>query len=288
MDGSARHMKIFFLVENTARKERPDLRPEHGLCVHVEHGGSKYLVDAGMTDRFLLNAAASGIDVRDVDSLFLSHGHIDHAGGLRFFLEKNEKAPVYLASTALEPHYLDLSGTMKNIGLDAGLPGDFPGRFVFLDEDRLIRGGISVIKDFPGRRRAPAGNSLMRAEKRGSIEYDDFGHEIMPVFLEGGRVFCFIGCSHHGVLNMLDAAKERFVEARSFVLVGGLHMIHPVTKERVEDDDSVREIAQRLLDDSSVELVITGHCTGEGAFALMKEVMGPKMEYGRTGDLFEF
>ncbi|MCU0848870.1 MAG: MBL fold metallo-hydrolase [Spirochaetes bacterium] len=281
-------MKIFFLIENTVRKDRPGLRPEHGLCIHVEHGGAKYLVDVGMSDRFLHNAEASGMEIRDVDAVFLSHGHMDHAGGLRFFLEKNRKARVYLASTAPDPHYLDVSGAMKNIGLDGGLTDDFPGRFVFLDGDSLIDDGVFVIKDIPERHRVPDGNRLMHAEKHGSIVADDFGHEIMPVFIEGGRAFCFVGCSHHGILNMLDAAKSGFPGKKRLMLIGGMHLVHPVTKERCEDDDSVREIAQRLMDDASVEMVITGHCTGEGAFSVMKGVMGPKIEYGRTGDLFEF
>ena len=40
------------------------------------------------------NARTLRMDLADVDYVFLSHGHNDHAGGLRSFLEINDKAKV--------------------------------------------------------------------------------------------------------------------------------------------------------------------------------------------------
>jgi 7,8-dihydropterin-6-yl-methyl-4-(beta-D-ribofuranosyl)aminobenzene 5'-phosphate synthase len=52
----------------------------------------KILLDTGASDVFIRNAELLGIDLSDVDYVFISHGHSDHAGGLRYFLEHNQKA----------------------------------------------------------------------------------------------------------------------------------------------------------------------------------------------------
>ena len=76
-------MRITALMENTAPEGA--LRCEHGLALHIEHGGKRYLLDAGATGALLDNAAALGIDLAAVDAAVLSHGHYDHAGGFPAF-----------------------------------------------------------------------------------------------------------------------------------------------------------------------------------------------------------
>ena len=81
-------MKIKVLSENTAISE--EFACEHGLSVYLESGGLKILFDTGASDLFLKNAKTLGVDIADVDLLFLSHGHYDHGGGLKDFLRVNK------------------------------------------------------------------------------------------------------------------------------------------------------------------------------------------------------
>ena len=62
---------------------------EHGLSVLLQTERHKILLDTGASDLFIRNAGQLGIDLSDVDYVFISHGHSDHAGGLRYFLEYN-------------------------------------------------------------------------------------------------------------------------------------------------------------------------------------------------------
>lgn len=64
-----------------------DLQTEHGLSLYIETAGHKVLFDTGATDRFLENAEKLGVDLTAVDTLVLSHGHYDHTGGVKVFLE---------------------------------------------------------------------------------------------------------------------------------------------------------------------------------------------------------
>ena len=78
-------LTITVLAENSDGK---GLCGEHGLSLHIEYEGRRYLLDAGATGLFAENAAKLGLSLTEVEAVFLSHAHYDHAGGLsRFFSE---------------------------------------------------------------------------------------------------------------------------------------------------------------------------------------------------------
>jgi metal-dependent hydrolase (beta-lactamase superfamily II) len=53
---------------------------EPGLSFLIETAGKKILFDTGYSDLFLANAEKMGIDLRELDFIVLSHGHLDHSG----------------------------------------------------------------------------------------------------------------------------------------------------------------------------------------------------------------
>ena len=109
-------MKITTLIENTACRE--GLVCEHGLSLYIETGSKRILFDAGQTGAFGDNAEKLGIDLSRVDLAVLSHGHYDHGGGLKRFLELNAAAPVYINQSAFSQCY---NGPEKYIGLAPSL-----------------------------------------------------------------------------------------------------------------------------------------------------------------------
>ena len=92
-------MKISVLIENTAPE---NLKAEWGLSLLIEHGGKKYLLDAGASPAFIENAQALGLSLSDVDAAVLSHAHFDHSDGLDAFCDLNDCAPIYIRSSAGE------------------------------------------------------------------------------------------------------------------------------------------------------------------------------------------
>ena len=109
-------MEITSLVENTSRMDFP---VEHGLSLYISlDDGHKILFDMGQRRLFADNAERLGIDLADVDIAVVSHGHYDHGGGLRTFLELNKKAKVYISRHAFEPHYSLRENGLKYIGIN--------------------------------------------------------------------------------------------------------------------------------------------------------------------------
>lgn len=113
-------MIIKVLSENTAATK--EFGYEHGLSLYVETAKHSLLFDTGASGLFAENAARLGVDLSAVDVAVLSHGHYDHGGGLKTFLDKNKQAKVYVRKQAFEPHYADgPDGTKVDIGLDGAL-----------------------------------------------------------------------------------------------------------------------------------------------------------------------
>ena len=89
-------MRIINLVENTEGASGCGV--EHGLCFYIETEKHKLLMDAGQTGLLLENAEKLGIDLTQVDTVVLSHGHYDHGGGiLPFAHEQGWRAALYRA-----------------------------------------------------------------------------------------------------------------------------------------------------------------------------------------------
>ena len=69
-------MKIVMLVENTVKDTK--LKSKFGLSIYIETSKHKILLDLGPDDTYLHNARKMSIDLTEVDTVVLSHGHFDH------------------------------------------------------------------------------------------------------------------------------------------------------------------------------------------------------------------
>ena len=84
-------MRVTVLIENSAPE---GLIPEHGLSFCLEYRGGRYLLDAGESGAFLLNAQRLGVDLSRVEKAALSHGHYDHGDGFTAFFRVNRTARI--------------------------------------------------------------------------------------------------------------------------------------------------------------------------------------------------
>lgn len=259
-------MKVHCLIENSA--SGPGLEAEHGLSLLIESGGHRILFDAGASPAFAENAARMGIDLNTVDIAVLSHGHYDHGGGMLRFLELNSQSPIWASPHAVEPHF---NAAGKDIGLSPALTAHERFRFVPVAVFELVPGitlhtAGTVPQAYPS---PPNGMSTLR----GGIRVpDDFRHELYLLVEENGQRILFSGCSHRGILNIVD-------HFRPDILVGGFHLMRTPLQELPHVDDALAQFPT---------LFFTGHCTGDSAFNFLKERLGDRLSAFSSGTQLHF
>lgn len=257
-------MKITALVENFSDKE--GIGAEHGLSLYVETNGRRLLFDMGQTDLFAKNAQSLGVDLSEVDTAVLSHGHYDHGGGLKTFLEINSKASVYLSRHAFEPHY---NGTEKYIGLDLSLKDS--GRLIYTTDVTHINNDMTLFSCNSMKKSCDMGHGGLMLKENDSFTPDDFRHEHYLMIREEGKHVLLSGCSHKGIVNITEWMQPDFV-------VGGFHM------SKITDEAKLKEYAELL--DSFDTCFYTCHCTGMEQYEFMKEYMSD-LCYLRSGETIE-
>ena len=244
-------MRIVTLLENTAC--RAGLAAEHGLSLYIETGSHRLLFDAGQSAAFGENANQLGVDLTKVNLAVLSHGHYDHGGGLARFLEINKTAPVWVNPHAFEPHY---NAAEKDIGLDPQLRSN--SRIRFSSEAEMIGGGLTLYSRIP----CPHGIRPFGLTMGKGVP-EDFRHEQYLLIEEGGKRILISGCSHRGILNIMD-------HFRPDVLVGGFHFmkLDPAGPELEAAAAKLRRYPCTYY---------TGHCTGEDQFTALKAQLGNRL-----------
>ena len=260
------------------------LSTEHGLSILLEttneRGGVqrsqtdryRILLDTGASDVFIRNAEVLGIDLSTVDYVFISHGHSDHAGGLRYFLEKNQQAKVIVSPDAMSENFYSKRGNLHSI--TTVWPESIKDRFITIEKTCEIDDGLCVIAHIPQIHPMPKGNQhLFVEDANGEYMLDDFRHEL-ALYTDG---FLFTGCAHSGLENILAACPYPVNS-----VVGGFHLL-----DGQETDDEIKALGERLKEKYPSTQFYTSHCTGDRVFEVMKGVMGEQLQSFRCGTMNE-
>lgn len=272
-------MKITALMENTSCNAA--LATEHGLSLLIEYGGTRILFDAGPSGAFAGNAEKLGADLVSVDFAVLSHGHYDHSGGLPEFFRRNGKAGVYLKRGAEGQYYAGILGVpLKYVGIDRAIVKEYGGRLRFLETEAEPAPGCHILTDIePDEQYRLANRYLYEKTGRRTVK-DAFRHELVLVFEEEDGITVITGCSHNGIISLVETARRRFPGKPVKAVVGGFHLMGRSPDNMNCDEAFLNMLAAKLME---YDKTYTCHCTGEKAYALLKVRMGERLEYLRAG-----
>lgn len=271
-------MKITVLADN--RKFDDTLESEHGLCIYLETENYKCLLDTGASDVFITNAEKLGIDLNEVDFVFISHGHADHIGGLPEFLTVNVKAKIVLSENAINQSFFSTRNGLHPINIDFDF-SPYTERFVFVDSEMVIRDEIRVFSATENKYPLPKANAALFKQRGNGLVSDDFNHELVISF-GTDNLFVYTGCAHRGLLNILSSILLSPTKKIGTVM-GGFHLSDSNATQRFETEAEIENIGSELKKIYPDTLFITGHCSGENAFKLLKTKLGEHIDFFYIG-----
>ena len=251
------------------------LRQDWGFAALVEYGGQRILFDTGNdAEGFAHNVRALGIDLTRLDAVVISHRHGDHTDGLRHLLRVNPGVRIYVPNDEyfggptpqafFQRSVPTLPAEMRYFGGD--LPDSIPhgsawrANFVRVDSATRIAPGIRLVRNL-----APAAAPFSETPELSLILDTPNG----PVMV--------VGCSHPGIERILSSVgRAHAADPPVRLIVGGLHLVTTPSPE-------IDRVIAALRDTWQVAAIAPGHCTGELAFARLRQAFGRAYVYAGIG-----
>ena len=250
-------VRITALMDNEPSEHRA-LVHEHGLSYLVEREGCRILFDCGAGPNPWVNAQRLGRSVRNLDAVVLSHSHYDHAAGYPDMVSCGVHAPLVTGVRFFEEKYA--RDGEKYTYLGCGFGPEFPEKrgishLVCEDKCRLFDGCYAVggFERTYAFEKPPA--RFVRRTADG-MAADDFPDEICLVIEDDRGLIVIAGCSHPGILNMIETVRSRFGRP-VYAIFGGSHL--------VEADEERLAQTTTVLRDMGISLAGFNHCTGDTA-----------------------
>jgi 7,8-dihydropterin-6-yl-methyl-4-(beta-D-ribofuranosyl)aminobenzene 5'-phosphate synthase len=271
-------IRISTLAENSASWLK--LLAEWGLSILVEMDDITVLVDTGASGVAAHNARAMGIDMKSVDKILFSHGHIDHVGGLLELLEMRKNpveviahpdvwAPKYWQSTDGSKNMHVGIPYQKELAESMGASFNLTKEPVWLTENMVTSGEVPMVTDYEA---IDAGACVKSID--GLIPdplWDD-----QSLFIKSERGLLIIsGCAHRGIVNTLLHAQNLTGCKEIYAVIGGTHLVG-ASDQRIEQ--TIEEF--KRLD---IQKIGVSHCTGPVGCMRLAQAFGDRFFFNLAG-----
>ena len=255
-------MKLTILSDNNTLIDQY-LLGEPGFSCLIEDGDRRFLLDTGYFGIFAQNAEALGLSWRDVDAVILSHCHDDHTKGLSAFFTEGPRPRLVAHPT--------LFRRVTSRGLMIGCPYPRAQAERYFDlcltaEPLALTENLFYLGQIPRIFSEQQDPALRQGEDGPDLTLDDTA----LAYRGKEGVYVITGCSHSGIGNIIERAKEVTGQSRVLGVIGGFHL-------RQLDDRSRGIIAYLRRED--IPRLYPCHCTA----LAVKVAMGNEMHIEEAG-----
>lgn len=246
-------VRITTLSENTAQL---GVLAEWGLSILVETENRKVLLDTGMSISAVHNADILGIDLSTVDTIVLSHSHIDHTGGLRDVLRRTGEVEVVAHPDIWIPKYVVFGELQRYAGIpfmreeleSLGASFKLTKEPYKISDDIMTTGEVAMTTDYEqidDRLCLKVGDEMIP---------DPLADDLALVVKTEQGLALITGCAHRGIVNTVRHVQSITNGEYIHTIIGGTHL-HVASPERIE-----KTVAE--LKELGLQRLGVSHCTG--------------------------
>lgn len=265
---------------------------------------NKFLFDTGVSKEGIVNNSdVLGINLKDIETIILSHGHFDHISGLISTLGKLKKSVEIIAHPeAFLRRWLVY-------------PNGNKARMDFLDEEEINQAGgiirkLDKISFLPRnanmqskKKTNQANNRVMISgeiprvtefEKGFPLQYKELDNEInlvpdplvsddqaLIMNVKNKGLIILTGCGHAGIVNTIKFAKKVTGIKKIYCVIGGFHL------SGQDYEDSI-PLTLAELTRVDPQYIVPCHCTGWKATNKIIDTMPEKFIQSSVGSIFCF
>lgn len=225
-------MKIQVIAEASTKFERKFIG--WGISILID---DDVLFDTFSTPNELKkNLLKYSIDIQKIKHIIISHDHWDHTGGLWWVLNNNKNATIYVCKNFSEETINKIKKSSHDIKI--------------ITQPIKIKQGIYTTGQIQGL------------------------YKENPIFeqslvLKTNDISILTGCSHPGIINILNTVSSQFPKDTINLILGGFHL-YDKTK------DQINKTIQDLEQNFNFNLLAPCHCTGPKAGRMFNKYFNTK------------
>jgi len=263
---------------------------EHGfsMLIRIFVDGEKHsiLFDTGCSPYgVVMNAKRMGVDLTEVEYIFISHGHYDHFTGLPAIVRLigRSELPILVHRDMFRRRgSISSNGTIRKYPSFPSEDRIKPARYIEVGTPLLIADSSALVTgEIPRKTSFEKGYPQHRAFINGKWEPDPWIWDERALVIDVKRKGLIIlsGCSHAGIINTISYAQHLTGIETVYAVLGGFHLGGREFEKRI--NQTVEELRK-----ISPKIIVPSHCTGWHAIFTMHKAMPNSFVYGSVGNLY--
>jgi 7,8-dihydropterin-6-yl-methyl-4-(beta-D-ribofuranosyl)aminobenzene 5'-phosphate synthase len=263
---------------------REQLVAEHGFSLYIRVSKDEvenfYLMDAGFTRIGVPhNINALDVDISKVDSIFLSHGHLDHYASFIEVLELiNKPIPFITHPDSFLPRYFVLPNgrVLGPWKLNESDLQEANARIMTVKNSIPLGPGILTTGEIERTTDFEKPIVMARIVKNKELVKDQFlDDQSLIINLKDKGLVILTACSHPGIINIIRHSQKITGENKIYAVLGGFHFVG------VKEDIIQRTISE--FEKINPTYLMPTHCTGFKAMNMISERMPEKFILSSVG-----